>query len=129
MVGNQSNNRVCECINTDLRFSFALFLFDGSTMNYESTAKIIQVWHDIESNHYHNANHMVLVLDIGTIVIGNANAQYVLDVGHHVPNLQGCYNHIEAFVTDLLSFYPTVQIYNVYVDIECERPKKRMRYM
>jgi hypothetical protein len=93
------------------------------------TTKIIQVWHDIESNYYHNANHMVIILDIGTIVIANANAQRILDVNHNLPNLKKCYNHIEAFVTDLLSFYPAVKIYDVDVDIECERPKKRMRYM
>jgi len=103
-------------------------------MNYESITKIIQVWHGIESNLYRNAKHMEVALDIGTIVIGNANAQRVLDINHNLPNLQGHYNHIEAFVTDLLSFYPAVQVYdvhvhNVHVHLECERPKKRMRYM
>lgn len=98
-------------------------------MNYESTKNIIQAWHDIENNHYHNAKHMEVSLDIGKVIIGNANAQRVLDINHNLQNLQGCYNHIEAFVTDLLSFYPAVKVYDVHVHIEFERPKKRMRYM
>lgn len=88
---------------------------------------IIQVWHDIENSQYRNANHMEVILDIGKVIISNANAQHVLDVYHQIPYLQECYNHIEAFVTDLLSYYPTVQVHDVCVHIECEPPKKRMR--